>query len=134
MFNGCGMPTGGACSSGHLVPFFLGLANLLLVETNPFPNLSNYALRISLGSFLILLQNTKLQGEEEVRILNHHYKHMTRVQLEHFETYVNCKIAHHFHFKKHDELSKTSEQSYTQISFKTHAYKSSQNNNHVYCM
>ena len=34
--NGCGMPTGDAYSSGHLVPSLLGLAYVLLVETNPF--------------------------------------------------------------------------------------------------
>ena len=34
------MPTGDAYSSGHLVPSPLGLAYVLLVETNPFPNLS----------------------------------------------------------------------------------------------
>ena len=34
--NGCGMPTGEAYSSGHP----LGLAYVLLVETNPFSNLS----------------------------------------------------------------------------------------------
>ena len=33
------MLTGDACSSGHLVPSHLGLAYVLLVETNPFPEL-----------------------------------------------------------------------------------------------
>ena len=33
------MPAGDANSSGHLVPSLLGLACVLLVETNPFPNL-----------------------------------------------------------------------------------------------
>ena len=37
--NGCGMPTGDAYSSGHLVPSLWDL-HVLLVETNPFPNLS----------------------------------------------------------------------------------------------
>ena len=34
------MPTGDAYSFGHLVPSLWGLAYVLLVETNPFPNLS----------------------------------------------------------------------------------------------
>ena len=33
----CGMGTGDAYSSGHMVPPHLGLAYALLVETNPFP-------------------------------------------------------------------------------------------------
>ena len=33
------MQTGDAYSSGHLVPFHLGLAYVLLVENNPFPEL-----------------------------------------------------------------------------------------------
>ena len=38
--DGCGMPTGEAYSSGHLVPSLLGFAYVLLIETNPFLNLS----------------------------------------------------------------------------------------------
>ena len=34
MCDGCGMPTGDAYSSGHLVLSFLGLAFVLLVETS----------------------------------------------------------------------------------------------------
>ena len=36
--DGCDIPTEDAHASGHMVP--LGLANFLLVETNPFPKLS----------------------------------------------------------------------------------------------
>ena len=54
------MPTGDAYSFGHLVPSHLGLAYVLLVETNPFPEpviiFPDYALRTSLGTFSILLQ------------------------------------------------------------------------------
>ena len=53
------MLTGDAYSSRHLVPSNLGLAYVLLVETNPFLELvvisPDYALRISLGTFSILL-------------------------------------------------------------------------------
>ena len=38
----CGMPIGDAYSSGHLVPSLWDLHIFLLVETNPFPNLSLY--------------------------------------------------------------------------------------------
>ena len=37
-------------------PVPLGLAYILLVETNPLPILTDYALRISLGTFSILLR------------------------------------------------------------------------------
>ena len=54
----CGMPTGDAYSSGP-GPVPSGLAYVLLVETNPFSELvvifPDYALRISLGTFSILL-------------------------------------------------------------------------------
>ena len=40
IFDWCGMPTGDAYSSGHLFRSHLGLAYVLLVETNSFPNLS----------------------------------------------------------------------------------------------
>ena len=53
------MPTGDAYSSGHLVPSHLGLAYVLLVETNPFSErvviFLHCALRTSLGTFSILL-------------------------------------------------------------------------------
>ena len=56
---GSGTPTGDAFYSGHLVPSHLGLAYVLIVETNPFPELvvifPDYALRTSLGTFSILL-------------------------------------------------------------------------------
>ena len=52
------MPTGDANSSGHLVPSNLGLAYVLHIETNPFPELvvifPDYAIRPSLGTFSIL--------------------------------------------------------------------------------
>ena len=54
------MLTGDAYSSGHLVPFHLGLAYVLHVETNPFPEIvvfSDYAFRISLGTFSLLLEH-----------------------------------------------------------------------------
>ena len=55
------MQTGAACSSGHLVPSYVGLAYILLVETNSFPVLVvillDYAFRTSLGTFSILLHN-----------------------------------------------------------------------------
>ena len=55
------MLTGGAYSSGHLDLSLLGLAYVLLVETNLFPELvvifPDYAIRISLGTFSILLSN-----------------------------------------------------------------------------
>ena len=57
--DGCSMLTGDAYSSGHLVPSHSGLAYVLLVETNPFLELvvifPDYALRISFGTFSILL-------------------------------------------------------------------------------
>ena len=54
------MPTRDTHSSGYLTPSQLGLADVLLVETNPFfPNLSlfcpDYALGSSLGIFSVLL-------------------------------------------------------------------------------
>ena len=51
------MLTGDAYSSGHLVPSHLGLAYVLLVETNPFPELvffPDYSLQTSVGTFSIL--------------------------------------------------------------------------------
>ena len=57
--NGCSMPTGDAYSSGHLVPSLLGLAYVLLVKTNPFPEfvviVLDYALRTALGTFSMFL-------------------------------------------------------------------------------
>ena len=59
IYDGCVMPTGDALSSEHLVLFHLGLAYVLLVETNPYPKLvvflPDYVLRTSLGTFQILL-------------------------------------------------------------------------------
>ena len=53
------MPTGDDFSSGHVAPSHLGLAYVLLVETNLFLKLvvisPNYALRTSFGTFSILL-------------------------------------------------------------------------------
>ena len=53
------MPTGNGYSSGHLVSSNLGLAYVLHVENNPFPELvvifQEYAIRLSLGTFSILL-------------------------------------------------------------------------------
>ena len=53
------MLTGDAYSSGHLVPSHLGLAYVLLVETNPFPELVFFqtSLRTSLGTFSISLED-----------------------------------------------------------------------------
>ena len=56
------MLTRDAYSSGHLVPSHLGLACVLLVETNHFPELiffSDYSLRTSLGTFSILLYSLR---------------------------------------------------------------------------
>ena len=39
IFDQFGMPTGDVYSSGHLVPSDLGLAYVLLVDTNPFPEI-----------------------------------------------------------------------------------------------
>ena len=51
-------------SSGQVVPSQLGLASVLLVETNSFPELvvifPDHALRTSLGTFSILLPNLNL--------------------------------------------------------------------------
>ena len=58
--DGCSMLSGDAYSSGHLVPSHIGLAYVLLVETNPFPELVfflDYSLRTFLGTFSILLIN-----------------------------------------------------------------------------
>ena len=56
--DGYGLPTEDAYSSGDLVPSFLGLAYVLLVATNSFPELAviypDYAIRISLSNFSIL--------------------------------------------------------------------------------
>ena len=53
---GCGMPTRNAYSSGHLVPSPLGY--VLVIEADLFPEpdviFPDYALRTSLGTFLIL--------------------------------------------------------------------------------
>ena len=50
-----------ALSSGHLVPSHLGLAYVLLIATNPFPELvvifPDYSLQSSLGTFSILLDH-----------------------------------------------------------------------------
>ena len=61
------MPTGDAYSSGHQVPSHLGLAYVLLVETNPyhvpavlFPD---YALRTSLGTISILFFTLWCHGD-----------------------------------------------------------------------
>ena len=55
----CGMGTGDAYSSRHMVPPHLGLAYALLVETNPFSELvvifPDNAIQTSLGTFSILL-------------------------------------------------------------------------------
>ena len=56
---GCGMASGNAYSSGHLVPSLLDLHMFYLLREILFPNLSYYpvyALRISLGTFSILLR------------------------------------------------------------------------------
>ena len=58
--DGCGMPTGDAYSSGHLVRSLWDLHMFLIVETNSFSELvifPGYALSISLGTFSILLMN-----------------------------------------------------------------------------
>ena len=53
------MPTWDAYSSGDLAPFHLGLACVLLCETNRFPELvvifTDYTLRTFLGTNSILL-------------------------------------------------------------------------------
>ena len=53
------MPTGDAYSSGHLFPPNFGLVYVLVVETNPFPEVVviflDYARRTYLGTFSILL-------------------------------------------------------------------------------
>ena len=55
----CGMLRGDAYTSGHLVPSHLGLAYVLLAETNPLSRtyriFSDYSLRTSHGTFSILL-------------------------------------------------------------------------------
>ena len=57
--NGCGMPTGDAYPSGHLVPSpILGLANAPIVETKFLEfamSLLDFSPRIPLGTFSILL-------------------------------------------------------------------------------
>ena len=45
-------------SSGHLVLSHLGLAYALLVDANPFPKLFVFALRMSLGTFSMLLYSS----------------------------------------------------------------------------
>ena len=64
--NGCSMQTEDAYFFGYLVPSHLGLAYVLLVETNPFSELvvifPDYALRISLGTFSILLCTLRLNA------------------------------------------------------------------------
>ena len=71
------MPTGDSYCSGHLIPSYLGLAYVLLVETNPFPELvvifPDYTLRTSLGSFSILLCHRKLQSYGKFRKLYRHF-------------------------------------------------------------
>ena len=58
--DGCSMLAGDNFSAEHLVPPYLGLACILLIETNPFPRtykfFPNYSLPTSLGIFSILLQ------------------------------------------------------------------------------
>ena len=83
--DGCGMPTRDAYSFGHPVPSHLGLAYVLLVETNPIPKLivifPDYALRISLGTFTILLGWLKIIDESvkpETRILFTGIAHFVR--------------------------------------------------------
>ena len=54
------MLTGEAYSSGQLVPSHLGLAYVLFVETNPFPELiifPAFSLRTTVGTFSILPDN-----------------------------------------------------------------------------
>ena len=74
------MPTGDAYSSGRLVPFRLEFAYVLIVETNPFPELfpfPYYAPRTFLGSFLILPSLAVLYTHEPQRILFfHHREHL----------------------------------------------------------
>ena len=57
--NGCGMPAGNACPSGHLVPSpILGLAYAQIVETEFLElamSLLDFSPRIPLGTFSILL-------------------------------------------------------------------------------
>ena len=79
--NGCCMPTGDAYSSGHLIPSHLGLAHVLLVETNSFPELvvicPDYAIRTSLDTFSSLLC-MELVGTNTVAIfLNHQIQAIT---------------------------------------------------------
>ena len=61
--NGCGMPTGNAYPSGHLVPSpILGLANAPIVETKFLElamSLLDFSPRIPLGTFSILLSIRK---------------------------------------------------------------------------
>ena len=61
IFVGCGMQTGDAYSSQHLVSSYFGLAYVVLVETNSFPELDvifpDYAIRTSVGTFSVLLQS-----------------------------------------------------------------------------
>ena len=73
------MLTGDAYSSGHLVPVHLGLAYVLLVEINPFPELVvfflDYSLRTSLCTFSILLVGglffaNKMRSEGYVTMLD----------------------------------------------------------------
>ena len=60
--DGCGMPAGSAYPSGHLVPsFILGLANAPIVETKFLElamSLLDFSPRIPLGTFSILLVET----------------------------------------------------------------------------
>ena len=66
------MPTGDAYSSGHLVPSLWDLHMFYLLRPILFRNLSffpDYALRISLGTFLILLRLTFQGGENLVEII-----------------------------------------------------------------
>ena len=75
--------TGMACRKGTLTPpdtwsrpVPLGLAYVLLVETNPFPNLSvfsDYAFQISLGTFSILLFTPSLLASACLGSFGHHF-------------------------------------------------------------
>ena len=75
------MLTGDAYSSGHLVPSHLRLAYILLVEINLFPELvvifPDYAFRISLGTFSILLIFIRHSYRKE-----NTYQRLSKIQLK----------------------------------------------------
>ena len=79
--NGCSMPTGDTYSSEHLVPSDLGLAYVLLVETNPFPELvifPDYTLR----TILILLHQRKIKMQRDTTKTPSHFSITQRLQTD----------------------------------------------------